>query len=93
MPIIRPISDLRNNFNAISETCHKEGQPVFITKNGHGDLVVMSQALYEKQQALIDLYQKLAVAEKEAADPNVVEISHEDMMYKLRKRIHDKLSN
>ncbi|MCC2685285.1 MAG: prevent-host-death family protein, partial [Paenibacillaceae bacterium] len=85
--IIRPISDLRNHFNAISETCHKEAQPDFITKNGQGDLVAMSQAF------LIDLYQKLAVADKEAADLNVVEMSHEDMMNKLRKRIHDKLSN
>jgi hypothetical protein len=53
----------------------------------------MSQALYEKQQTLIDLYQKLAVAEKETADLNIVEMSHEDMMNKLRKSIHDKLSN
>ncbi len=36
MPIIKPISDLRNNFNEISEICHKEGEPVFITKNGQG---------------------------------------------------------
>lgn len=61
MPIIRPISDLRNNFNDISEICHKEAEPVFITKNGQGDLVVMSMALYEKQQALIELYEKLSV--------------------------------
>ncbi|MDP4160454.1 MAG: type II toxin-antitoxin system prevent-host-death family antitoxin, partial [Bacillota bacterium] len=39
MPIIKPISDLRNNFNEISEICHKESEPVFITKNGQGDLV------------------------------------------------------
>ena len=39
MPTIKPISDLRNNFNQISEICHKDGEPVFITKNGQGDLV------------------------------------------------------
>ena len=41
MPIIKPITDLRNT-NEISEICHKQQQPVFITKNGYGDLVVMS---------------------------------------------------
>ena len=60
LPIIKPISDLRNNFNMISDLCHANAEPVFITKNGHGDMVVMSQALYEQQQALIELYQKLS---------------------------------
>ncbi|OEF98956.1 prevent-host-death protein [Vulcanibacillus modesticaldus] len=89
MPIIRPISDLRNNFNLISETCHKEGEPVFITKNGQSDLVVMSHALYEKQQALIELYQKLAVAEQESAN-NMERITHESLMGKLRAKVNGK---
>jgi prevent-host-death family protein len=88
MPIIRPISDLRNNFNQISEICHKEAQPVFMTKNGQGDLVVMSLALYEKQQALLDLYQKLGEAEAESIS-NAPRISHKDLMKKLRARIHE----
>ncbi|WP_314586351.1 type II toxin-antitoxin system prevent-host-death family antitoxin [Paenibacillus terrigena] len=88
MPIIKPISDLRNNFNYISEVCHSEGEPVFITKNGHEDLVVMSHALYEKQQAVIELYQKLAIAEKESSDPMVKRIAHSDLMNKLRSRIN-----
>ena len=41
MPLIRPMSDLRNRANDISELCHKEDQPVFITKNGKGDLISM----------------------------------------------------
>jgi prevent-host-death family protein len=87
MPNIRPISDLRNNFNQISEICHKEGEPVFITKNGQGDLVVMSHSLFEKQQALIELYQKLAVAESQSkADTD--RISHNDLMIKLRGKIN-----
>lgn len=48
MPSIRPISDLRNNSNEISEYCKETGEPVFITKNGSGDMVVMSMALYEQ---------------------------------------------
>ena len=67
MPVIRPISDLRNNFTMISETVHTEDEPVFLTKNGVGDMVVMSLEHYERQMARIDLYQKLYDAEKEIA--------------------------
>jgi prevent-host-death family protein len=59
MPIIRPISDLRNNFSAISETVHTNDEPIFLTKNGVGDMVVMSLEYYERQLAKIELYQKL----------------------------------
>lgn len=68
MPMIRPISDLRNNANEISDFCRQTRQPVYITRNGAGDMVVLSISEYEKQQAIIDLYGKLAVAEKEIAD-------------------------
>lgn len=47
---IRPITDLRNT-NEISELCHQSGEPIFITKNGHGDLVIMSMETYEKKLA------------------------------------------
>jgi len=65
MPNIRPISDLRNNSNEISEFCRTAREPVFITKNGVGDMVVMSIDMYERQQAQLDLYVKLAEAEAE----------------------------
>jgi len=48
MPNIRPSAYLRNNYNEISEFCHSSMEPVFITKNGHGDLAVMSIEAYEK---------------------------------------------
>ena len=67
MPSIRPISDLRNNANEISDFCRQTREPVYITRNGTGDMVVMSIEEYERQQALIDLYGKLAVAEQEIA--------------------------
>ena len=66
MPIIRPVSDLRNKTNEIEEICIKEGKPVFITKNGVEHLVVMSQRLFEQQQALLDLYEKLDEAEEQS---------------------------
>lgn len=67
MPSIRPISDLRNNANEISDFCRQTHEPVYITRNGTGDMVVVSIEEYERQQALIDLYGKLAVAEQEIA--------------------------
>jgi len=60
--IIRPITDLRNT-NEISELCHSQQEPVFITKNGHGDLVIMSMATYDRNMALLELYRKLHEAE------------------------------
>lgn len=59
MPVIRPSSDLRNKYNEISEFCHKHGVPVYITKNGHGDLAVMSIETYEKLVGKFELYKLL----------------------------------
>ena len=56
MPEIRPSADLRNNYNEISEYCHKYTEPVFITKNGQGDLAVMSIETYELLAGKIELY-------------------------------------
>ena len=67
MPQIRPISELRNT-NEISELCHLNSEPVFITKNGYGDLVIMSIENYERQQAMMLLYKKLGEAEANLAD-------------------------
>ena len=68
MPSIRPISELRNSANEISDFCRQTREPVYITRNGSGDMVILSMEEYERQQALIDLYGKLAVAEQEIAD-------------------------
>lgn len=62
MPKIVPISDLRNKTHEIVNLCHR-GEPVFVTRNGQGELVVMSQALYEQMQARLELYSKLEEAE------------------------------
>jgi PHD/YefM family antitoxin component YafN of YafNO toxin-antitoxin module len=62
MPQIRPIKDLRNT-TEISDLCHKSDEPIFISKNGYGDLVIMSIKTYENSMAKLDLYQKLAEAE------------------------------
>jgi prevent-host-death family protein len=63
MPLIKPISDLRNHARELSRTCHESGEPIFITKNGADDLVLMSMAAYERMQARLDLYRLLDEAE------------------------------
>lgn len=85
MPKILPISDLRNNFNQISEACHKDAEPVYITKNGKGDLVVMSLAYFAQLQAKLNLYDKLAVAEAERSN-GAPTVSHENFMKILRNK-------
>jgi prevent-host-death family protein len=59
MPTIRPSSDLRNSYNEISEFCHKYNEPVYITKNGAGDLAVMSIETYERLVGKFELYTML----------------------------------
>ena len=59
MATIRPSSDLRNKYNEISEFCHKHNEPVYITKNGVGDLVVLSNAEYERLTGKRELYRLL----------------------------------
>ena len=59
MPKIRSSADLRNNYNDISTFCHTYAEPVFITKNGKGDLAVMSIETYEELAGRFELYFKL----------------------------------
>ncbi len=59
MPKIRSSADLRNNYNEISTFCHSYAEPVFITKNGKGDLAVMSIETYEALMGRFELYTKL----------------------------------
>lgn len=59
MPHIRSSTDLRNNYNEISTFCHESHEPVFITKNGQGDLAVMSMETYEALNGKLELYRLL----------------------------------
>ena len=59
MPTIRPSADLRNKYNEISEFCHRYPEPVFITRNGIGDLAVMSIETYEMLLGKDELYKKI----------------------------------
>ncbi len=59
MPTIKSSADLRNNYNEISTFCHNYPEPVFITKNGKGDLAVMSIEAYEELTSRFELYVRL----------------------------------
>lgn len=50
MPLIRPCADLRNNYNELSKICHETNEPIYITKNGYNDLVLLSNEAYEKYE-------------------------------------------
>lgn len=65
MPVIKPISDLRNKAKELSAICHDSGEPIYITKNGEGDMVLMSLAAYERLQARLELYRLLDEAERD----------------------------
>lgn len=71
MPQIVPIKELKNT-NRISQMCHETGEPIYVTKNGYGDLVVMSMEAYERQMVLNEVTAKLAAAEEDVAAGRVV---------------------
>ena len=88
MPVIKPISDLRNKANEISELAHRSDEPVFITRNGEGDMVVMSLAHYSRLQLRLELFSKLAVAQaQKAAGDKGRPLSA--VMKEIRKRLHE----
>ena len=89
MPQIRPISDLRNKFTDISRVIHETSEPIFLTKNGYGDMVVMSIETYVKLQFENEVYFKLKEAELQAKSTDM-RYSHEEVFGNLRKKLQDK---
>ena len=87
MPRIQSSTDLRNNYNEISTFCHENQEPVFITKNGRGDLAVMSVSLYEQLIHKNELYRLLEEAEADFRDGR--KMSFEESMRQIRDEIED----
>ncbi|GHU38578.1 prevent-host-death protein [Spirochaetia bacterium] len=83
MPEIRKSADLRNNYGEVSQFCHQYKEPIFITKNGVGDLAVMSIDAYNELSGRIDLYKKLIDGINQINNGETV--SEEEMMKKLNK--------
>ncbi|TEB08852.1 type II toxin-antitoxin system Phd/YefM family antitoxin [Pelotomaculum propionicicum] len=89
MPQIRPVSDLRNKFADISKIVHETSEPVFLTKNGYGDMVVMSFQAYEKLQFESEIYFKLKEAELQAKQTNQ-RSSHKEVFDSIRQAMQKK---
>ena len=88
IPTIRPISELKDT-TGISKLCHETREPVFITKNGHSDLVIMSIETYERSMALMDIYSKLSEAEDQLKEEALTK-SHKDIVKSLRRRVSER---
>ncbi len=64
MPQIIPIKDLKNT-SEISDMCHKAEEPIYVTKNGYGDMVIMSMEIYENTMHKIAMYHDIEISEKQ----------------------------
>lgn len=91
MPHIRPVTELRNNFADISRIVHETSEPVFLTKNGYGDMVVMSIEAYEKKLFESEVYFKLKEAEIEARTTKK-RYSREEVFSDLRAKLASKVN-
>jgi prevent-host-death family protein len=89
MPVIKSISSLRNKTREIASICHDQDEPVYLTTNGEGDLVVMSINHYEKLKAKTELFEKLSIAQAQAA-AGEKGLTHSQMIMKLKQRMHGK---
>jgi len=89
LPIIKSISSLRNRTRDIASLCHEQDEPVYLTTNGEGDLVVMSIKHYERLKARVELFEKLAVAQAQSA-AGEKGFTHTQVIKKLRQRLHGK---
>ena len=89
---IRPVSDLRNNFTAISTLVHETAEPVYLTKNGYGDMVVMSIEAYEQKLFESELFLKLKEAELEAKSTKK-RFSHDEVFSSLRSTVHSEINS
>ena len=84
MPTIKSSAELRNNYNEISSFCHTYPEPVFITKNGKGDLAVMSIEAYERMASCLELYEQIKKGLDDIADGNTRPFS--EAMSNIRSR-------
>lgn len=83
MPQIIPIRDLKNT-SEISDICHSTGEPVFVTKNGYGDMVIMSMETYEQTMLMNNIYKKLDEAEQSIASGDVIDAK--DAIKQIREK-------
>ena len=72
MPHIIPIRDLKNT-SEISQMCHESKEPICVTKNGYGDMVIMSMETYEEKMYVLEVYDKLIATETQLSEGKVLD--------------------
>ena len=84
---IRPVSKCQSNFNEVAELCRSERAPVFITKNGYEDLVLIRAQDYDRGMARLELYDKLAAAQHQI-DAGMPTVEHDELFRELHERLN-----
>ena len=82
MPAIKNSKDLLQNYSEISEFCHNYREPVFITKNGQGDLAIMSMETYDEIMSRLELYQAIEIGMNQIENGEIY--TEEEMIEKIR---------
>ncbi len=83
---VKPSSSIRSDYKKFSELCHNTMDPILVTNNGENDLVVMSHEAFCRREAWIKLQTKLAVADKQIVDGELIE--HDEVFKRIRERIN-----
>lgn len=90
--LIKPSAAIRQNYNEISNLCKETGEPVFLTKNGEGDLVVMDIVAYDQREKQLELREKLLEIE-EMRKAGVTDLSARDVSSDLRSRLKERAAH
>ena len=81
MPQIIPIKELKNT-SEISDLCHKTDEPIYVTKNGYGDMVIMSIEKYESTLKKLEMYQDIAISEYQIGETKDAKLAIREMRKK-----------